>query len=375
MKQYYILPVIGLLILSCSQAQQSELPEFFVDTNQDSSLPLSEIEAEITAIELELTNESLINPDVIRRVIITENNIILFELNLISSSKVFVFNKEGEFIRTIGSKGQGPGEYNIIQNVAFDEKSKRFFIVTLFPTKIICYHLDGKFLKESRLNHVDYRDINYINDELFLECTSIEGKLAKRILYRMNENLQITDSIICWENYYERNYHGMSYFWDYIVKIKSSIYVYLSEAYPKWNAPNVKVLRDTLYRLEDNKLVPELKLKFKNDGFDGLGDKIIDLYNIFRSSRYIFAIYQINPNNRTNQHEKTYRYHFCYDTKTGKGYNMLDGYTDDINGIEKRVSIHPLHTDSEIFYYWHTNMKPDDREEPNPTLYIIKLKK
>ena len=37
--------------------------------------------------------------------------------------------------------------------------------------------------------------------------------------------------------------------------------------------------------------------------------------------------------------------------------------------------IHPLVTDSEIFYYWHTHMKPEDKEEPNPTLYIIKLKK
>ena len=68
-------------------------------------------------------------------------------------------------------------------------------------------------------------------------------------------------------------------------------------------------------------------------------------------------------------------YYFCYDTKTGKGYNMLDGYSDDINRIEKPIAIRPLSTDSEMFYYLHTNMKPDDREEPNPTLYIGKLKK
>ena len=53
---------------------------------------------------------------------------------------------------------------------------------------------------------------------------------------------------------------------------------------------------------------------------------------------------------------------------------MLGGYTDDIHGIEERVEIRPLTSDSEYFYYWYTNMKPDDREEPNPTLYIGKLK-
>jgi len=35
---------------------------------------------------------------------------------------------------------------------------------------------------------------------------------------------------------------------------------------------------------------------------------------------------------------------------------MLDGFMDDIHGIEKRVRIRPLHTDSDIVYYWHTNM-------------------
>lgn len=68
-------------------------------------------------------------------------------------------------------------------------------------------------------------------------------------------------------------------------------------------------------------------------------------------------------------------YLFCYDTKTGKGYNMQGGYTDDIKQIEKRVYIRPFNLDTERFYYLHTTMKPGDLEEPNPTLYIGKLKK
>jgi len=67
-------------------------------------------------------------------------------------------------------------------------------------------------------------------------------------------------------------------------------------------------------------------------------------------------------------------YNFCYDTKTGKGYHMQGGYTDDINPIEKRVVIRPSVLDPELFYYLHTDMRPNDREEPNPTLYIGKLK-
>lgn len=378
MKRYtcYI-PLIVFLLYSCSQDRQGgsgDLFEIAVDTNRENVLPLSEIAEKITAVEMEMTDESLINPEFITRFIITENNIILFAMNFGSPSQVLVFNKDGKFVRSIGSKGQGPREFNMIKNVAFDEKSKRIFILSGGPSKIICYHLDGTFIKESRLSCDFSMDLNYINNELFLYYEQTD-KHTKSILLRMNENFQITDSCIIRDNYYEKGYISMFFSKDYIVKNNTSIYFYSPEVYPKWLAPEVKVLRDTLYRIEDNHLVPELKLKFKNDGFDSVGDKIIDLYNIFRSSRYVFAIYQINPNNTQRVLEHPKIFFFCYDTKTGKSYNMQDGFTDDINGIEKRVSIRPLHTNSEIFYYWHTNMKPDDPEEPNPTLYIIKLKK
>ena len=380
--KYYIL-ILFFLLYACSQAGQGDLLEIPVDINQDISLPLSEITEEMTVIELEMTSESLINTDRISRIIISENHIITVESTLGGTGMTIVFNKDGKFIRTIGSRGQGPGEFNLIQTATFDAQSNRLFIVSAQPNKIICYDLNGKFIKESRLNsNGDFRDINYINGELFLDGSLMQKiediYTLKRILYRMNEDFQITDSCIARENYSER---GVSIAGSYIghfnniIKNNTSVYFYAPEIYIKSHAPQIKVLRDTLYRWEDNRLVPELKLRFRNEGFDSAGDKIIDLNNIYRSSRYVFAIYAFNPGNKLRTIEFPVRSHFCYDTKTGKGYSMLEGYTDDINGIEKRVDIRPLNTDSETFYYWYTHMKPGDHEEPNPTLYIIKLRK
>ena len=337
----------------------------------DHSLPLSEIADEITAIELETTDESLINPGELVRIIITENYIITVEFSLAGFSQVLVFNRDGKFIRSVGARGQGPGEFNIIINAAFDDKNNRLFIFSWPPSKIIRYQLDGKFLEESRLDSSwIIWDLNYINNELFIHC-KFDADKTKTALYRLNDDFMVADSGIINERYYSSEYNSL----NFIVKNNTSVYYYSPEVYPKWLAPEEKVLRDTLYRLADNQLVPELKLKFGNDGFDKSGDKIVDLYNIYRSSRYVFVLYRKNPNNTQSNLEIRKMYNFCYDTKTGKGYNMQDGFTDDINGIEKRVSIHPLHTDSEIFYYWYTHIKPDDSEEPNPTLYIIKLKK
>ena len=415
MKNLYYITIIGLLLLSCNRTKQSESAEIpFVvnqnslfaeiqeDTNQDGSspekqvditqnsaffeipvdidqnysLPLSEIAEEITAIELEMTDESLINPDNIQRIFISENHIITVETSLVSgaTAKILVFNKDGKFLNRIGSRGQGPGEYTMITNVALDEKNKRLFIAN-FPNKIICYDLNGKFLKESTLksSNTVLLDIKCINDEVLLlvnnQTSSPEFSSNTILLFRLNDDFQVIDSSFVRKNIFKSR-RGIirNFTTDYILKGNPSVFLYYSEIYPKATTPPVeKVIRDTLYRFEDNQLVPELKLKFRNDGIDGGGSKFIHLFNIYRSSQYIFAFYFKDNGNSS--------YYFCYDTKTGQGYNMQDGYTDDIHNIETPVKIRPLNLNTEMFYYWHTHMDPDDIEEPNPTIYIGTLKK
>jgi hypothetical protein len=67
-------------------------------------------------------------------------------------------------------------------------------------------------------------------------------------------------------------------------------------------------------------------------------------------------------------------HYFCYDTKTRKGYHMMDGYTDDINRLEMPIGFRPFNTNPELFYYWHTREAPDTFDTPNPTLFIGRLK-
>jgi hypothetical protein len=190
-----------------------------------------------------------------------------------------------------------------------------------------------------------------------------KGAYLHSILYQSNDEWQLVDSCAIRNLYFEvSNYLYMQNYADYILKGNKSVYLYLGNSLIRSDNFAEKDLCDTLYQFENNRLIPELKLKFKNNETD----KFIYPQNIYRSSRYIFALY-------FNDSRKQ-KYYFCYDTKTGKGYNMQDGYTDDINRIEKRVNLRPVSSDTEMFYYWHTNMKPDDLEEPNPTLYIGKLK-
>ena len=360
--------VTVLLFFSCSKTNKGELLEIPVDIDQNNAVPLSTITDEIKAIALELTDESPINPDRIIRILLHDDGVIVAE-----RIKILLFGMDGKFLRAVGNRGQGPGEYTSIRNLTVDVKNKRLFVNA--TTKLICYDLNGNFLKESTMasDKLNIKDINYVNNDLLIIVEQAgrqdtKGSFNHSVIYKLNDDMQIMDSCTIRDTYFEKA--GMLFLHPYenfMLYGNGTIYLYYSDIYFNEQNPFEPVLRDTLYSLKDNYLIPELKLKFKNNGIDGDGNKFIHLFNIYRSSQYIFAFYQ-------NEHKKKF-YHFCYDVKTGTGYNMQDGYTDDINNIDVPVKIRPLNLNTEMFYYWHTHIKPDDLEEPNPTLYIGTLKK
>jgi hypothetical protein len=64
--------------------------------------------------------------------------------------KIFVFSKNGKFIRAIGSVGKGPGEYNNVEDFTVNPKTGDVVILS-FPSTVCIYNNRGVFVKKKKL--------------------------------------------------------------------------------------------------------------------------------------------------------------------------------------------------------------------------------
>ncbi|MBN1968360.1 MAG: 6-bladed beta-propeller [Candidatus Delongbacteria bacterium] len=59
---------------------------------------------------------------------------------------IYKFDQDGKFLKMIGSKGSGPGEYNVCQNIFIVNTS--LYALDMMSQKFIKFNLDGQFLED-----------------------------------------------------------------------------------------------------------------------------------------------------------------------------------------------------------------------------------
>ena len=69
------------------------------------------------------------------------------------AARIQVYNKNGEYVETIGRKGQGPGEFSVPFNFFMDENGIIFLLDTM-ARKIIIFSNDWKYLKSISFNEI-----------------------------------------------------------------------------------------------------------------------------------------------------------------------------------------------------------------------------
>lgn len=102
----------------------TDLP-YFIDIEKNlaetKSIPLSSIGKQLDYIPLETNPNCMIER--IQHISFSEDFMFIADYN-----KILQFDRKGKFLRQIGAKGRGPGEYLGITGLCIDPKNKKIFV-------------------------------------------------------------------------------------------------------------------------------------------------------------------------------------------------------------------------------------------------------
>ncbi|MDR0420841.1 MAG: 6-bladed beta-propeller [Prevotellaceae bacterium] len=164
MKRMIYLFCIVSLCISCEQKQDVRKIEAVYTVNLDDIKPegdplmASAIFKNVKTIILEDHDYAVIG--MINELQVFEDKIFILDYDF--AKKLFVFDKNGKFVRQIGSKGQGPGEYRSIDDFCIDVEKRAIYILDRDGSKVFVYNLDtGKYLNAVKLSP-DESSCNYL---------------------------------------------------------------------------------------------------------------------------------------------------------------------------------------------------------------------
>lgn len=156
---------------------------------------LSQIATDIQYIPLETIEECLITT--VNQVFTFKDKIVVFDER---QKNIYLFNTTGKFIRRIGKKGVGPGEYNEAFRVIFNDKDSTILVK---DRENIFYGLDGNFIRKKarfpEMGQINFLD-DYIvfsfgrpdfvfNDNFQIAICDKDFNIQNRLISRKNENI------------------------------------------------------------------------------------------------------------------------------------------------------------------------------------------
>lgn len=155
--------VLIFVAASCSEKQEkseSLVIDFEKNIAIKKQILMSDIASEISYIPL----DSRVIVQMINSFDITEDLIFAGTF----PDGLIVYDIQGNFVRKIGRKGNGPGEYSYGSAFAIDKENRKIYL--LDRNKILIYNYDGHFQKEILLQEYegDFQDIRFSDGLIYL---------------------------------------------------------------------------------------------------------------------------------------------------------------------------------------------------------------
>ena len=341
-----------ICLLSCSKVENSDLLWIDIDKNGFSEFLLSDVAEDISLVTLQTSEESFIT--FISDLKSYKNNLYVKDGN----KRVLVFGGDGAFLKQLGTRGEGPGEYKYVNALSIEEDANLIYLAS--QRKILVFSEQQEFLDEKKLDF--YSDnIESVNNKLYTVSPSYGNPVSSGFanytnLYELNKSIEVVDTIPVRTVLLDKNKASKYGYEHFISVVNEEIFLYTPVM------TNEKILRDTLYQLEENRLIPYAKLNFEEPHIDDRGIKNIWIFNIINSKSYIICEYS----------RKGQKMFYLYSKRDSKGYKMKEGILDSKGDA---VVLRPLDLSNDVFYFTKKEEFSEvSSEEPNPTVGIVKLK-
>jgi hypothetical protein len=173
------------MFVSCKHTETTESTESALYTINLDSIPtvdsfrMSSIFGKAKAIRLEETDYAVIGK--INEIQVFDNYIFILDTD--KAKKLFMFDKNGKYLRQIGSLGQGPGEYTYITDFCLDTINREIYILDSSKKMLYKYNFDsGKFIGSINMQHDKGHYPHYVtffNNRIYTDIVRHENLLME----------------------------------------------------------------------------------------------------------------------------------------------------------------------------------------------------
>ena len=273
MKKIVLSTLLTFIFFSCTsdnakedESQTAYVSDDFVSYNLDIDLPqqrFADLIESVEIVRLEETENSLLS--YIRNLQKTENNLVFHTSG--QESDVLVYDLNGSFLKKISKKGNGPEEYEDINDLWLENDT--LIIYSRAKSEVIRYNLEGDFIRKDKLpqrvGHIyGYKDGYALEMNDYLIDDSSRYRYAS-----LDKNFELSGLYLKVD---DQMSEGMMWFSNNpIGPYKDGLTLF-------------RMMSDTVYLLNENNFIPFVHFDFGsewfwNEGRDLTGERNSEMQN------------------------------------------------------------------------------------------------
>ena len=117
-------------------------------------------------VQLETSSESFLSE--VTKAVYSDNKFYVYDARL---GNLLIFDRHGKFIKGVGKRGNGPGEYVDIVDFIVDEENQNLKIMSVETRQVHIFDLEGNFKRSQRLNFQATKLAKLANDKVAYSLT------------------------------------------------------------------------------------------------------------------------------------------------------------------------------------------------------------